>query len=216
MNQYAKALIETQSQESHQLKQIGDQWQTPKALAWGLFSYFSPRLGSIVLDIFADDCNALLPSYYTASDNALAQDLAADLKRIGGSAAFGNPPYSRPFMDDEQHITGMTHIIEWCIKQRDQGAKIMLLIKAATSEKWFTDKADFIQYIEGRIAFEVPDWYKPATDRDKPSSAGFASAVMIFDRDWQWERRPVDRLSRDDLLAQGNVILEMMNKQVTA
>uniref|UniRef100_UPI003F588CEE DNA N-6-adenine-methyltransferase n=1 Tax=Vibrio cholerae TaxID=666 RepID=UPI003F588CEE len=150
MNQYAKALIETQSQESHQLKQIGDQWQTPKALAWGLFSYFSPRLGSIVLDIFAEDCNALLPNYYTAKDNALVQNLAADLKKIGGSAAFGNPPYSRPFMDDEQYITGMTHIIEWCIKQRDQGAKIMLLIKAATSEKWFTDKADFIQYIEGQ------------------------------------------------------------------
>jgi len=214
MNQYARSLLEVQQQPSHKLKEIGDQWETPKALAWGLFSTFNSRLGSIVLDIFADDCNALLPNYYTAKDNALVQNLAADLKKIGGSAAFANPPYSRPFIDDEQYITGMTHIIDWCLKQREQGAKIMLLIKAATSEKWFTDKADFIQYIEGRIGFEAPSWYKPATDKDKPSSAGFASAVMIFDREWRWERRPVERLSRDDLLAQGNVILQMIDKQV--
>ncbi|EKO3894366.1 phage N-6-adenine-methyltransferase [Vibrio metschnikovii] len=217
MNHYAKALAETKSKSSHKLKEIGDQWQTPKAIAWGLFSTFSARLGSIVIDVFADDCNTLLPNYYTAADNALTQNLAADLRKIGGSAAYGNPPYSRPcFDDDENAITGMEHIIEWCRKQRDEGAKIMLLIKAATSESWWPEDADFIQFIKGRVGFEAPDWFVPETAKDKPSSAGFPSAVVIFDKSWAWERRPIERLSRDDLIAQGNVILEMMNKQVAA
>ncbi|EJY0882956.1 phage N-6-adenine-methyltransferase [Vibrio cholerae] len=217
MNSYAQKLLETQQQPSHKIKEIGDQWQTPKALAWGLFSTFSPRLGSIVIDIFADDCNALLPTYYTAAKNALNQDLAADLRKLGGSAGYGNPPYSRPFIDENgDAVTGMENIIDWCRKQREQGAKIMLLIKAATSEAWWPDDADFIQYIKGRVAFESPDWFIPATKEDKPSSAGFPSAVVIFDKTWCWEPRPKERLNRDDLIAQGNVILSMIDSQKEA
>ena len=74
MNHYAQALTELQTQPDHELKQIGDQWQTPKALAWGLFHQFAPTLGPVVLDMFADDCNHLVPNYYDAEDNALTQD----------------------------------------------------------------------------------------------------------------------------------------------
>lgn len=210
MNHYAQALTATQLLDSHKLKQIGDQWQTPKALAWGLFSVFSSRLGGVVIDIFADDCNHLLPNYYTAEKNALAQPLAQDIRKLGGSAAFGNPPYSRPcYDDDNQAITGMDNIITWCRKQREEGAKIMLLIKAATSETWWPEDADFIQFIAGRIKFEAPNWYKPTTDKDKPSSSGFASAIVIFDKSWTWESRPHERLNRDDLIAMGNTLLTM-------
>jgi len=152
MNHYAQALAELQLQPDHELKQIGDQWQTPKALAWGLFHHFAPTLGPVVLDMFADDCNALVPNYYDAADNALTQELAADLRRLGG-AAYGNPPYSRPCVDGEGNsITGMEPILNFCREQRAQGAKIMLLIKAATSETWWPEDADFIQFISGRIA----------------------------------------------------------------
>ena len=137
MNHYAQALAELQAQPDHELKQIGDQWQTPKALAWGLFHQFAPTLGPVVLDMFADDCNHLVPHYYYAEDNALTQELAADLRRLGG-AAFGNPPYSRPCTDSEGNpITGMEAILNYCREQRALGAKIMLLIKAATSETWW-------------------------------------------------------------------------------
>ena len=217
MNNYAIALTEIQGKPSHKLKEIGDQWQTPKAIAWGLFSTFSHRLGSFVIDIFADDCNHLLPNYYTAQQNALTQELANDIRKLGGSAAFGNPPYSRPSFDDKDNaITGMENIITWCREQREEGAKIMLLIKAATSETWWPDDADFIQFIAGRIKFEAPNWYKPEEPRDKPSSSGFASAIVIFDKNWQWESRPKERLSRDDLIAAGNVILQMMENNKEA
>ncbi|WOQ12559.1 phage N-6-adenine-methyltransferase [Aeromonas media] len=214
MNHYAQALAELQLQPDHELKQIGDQWQTPKALAWGLFHQFAPTLGPVVLDMFADDCNALVPNYYDAEDNALIQELAADLRRLGG-AAFGNPPYSRPCADGEGNpITGMEAILNYCREQRAQGAKIMLLIKAATSETWWPEDADFIQFISGRIGFEVPNWYVPRDPKkDKPSASGFASAVVIFDASWQGERRPEARLRRDDLITTGQIILDMIHRQ---
>ncbi len=217
MNHYAQALAELQAQPDHELKQIGDQWQTPKALAWGLFHQFAPTLGPVVLDMFADDCNALVPHYYDAEVNALTQELAADLRRLGG-AAFGNPPYSRPYTDSEGNpITGMEAILNYCREQRAQGAKIMLLIKAATSETWWPEDADFIQFISGRIGFEVPSWYVPRDPKkDKPSASGFASAVAIFDANWQGERRPEARLRRDDLITTGQIILDMIHRQAVA
>ncbi|MGN5259163.1 phage N-6-adenine-methyltransferase [Aeromonas hydrophila] len=217
MNHYAKALAELQLQPDHELKQIGDQWQTPKALAWGLFHQFATTLGPVVLDMFADDCNALVPNYYDAEDNALTQELAADLRRLGG-AAYANPPYSRPCADDDGNpITGMEAILNYCREQRALGAKIMLLIKAATSETWWPEDADFIQFISGRIGFEVPSWYAPRdSKKDKPSSSGFASAVVIFDAGWQGERRPEARLRRDDLITTGQIILDMIHRQAVA
>lgn len=211
-NSYAQALATLQQQPDHELKQIGDQWQTPPEIAWGLFYTFAPKIGPIVLDIFADDCNALVANYYTAADNALLQDLAGDLRQLGG-AAFGNPPYSIPKVDSENNpITGMENILDWCRVQRDQGAKIMLLIKAATSEGWWPDDADFLQFIAGRIGFKVPSWYKPRDPKkDKPVASGFASAVMIWDKDWKWDRRPVERLSRDQLFTTGRMLLDMIN-----
>lgn len=214
MNHYAEALALLKTQPDHELKQIGDQWQTPKALAWGLFHQFAPTLGPVVLDMFADDSNALVPNYYDAEDNALTQDLASDLRRLGG-AAFGNPPYSRPCTDtDGNPITGMEAILNYCREQRAQGAKIMLLIKAATSEAWWPEDADFIQFISGRIGFEVPEWYVPRDPKkDKPSASGFASAVVIFDTSWQGDRRPEARLRRDDLITTGQIILDMIHRQ---
>ncbi|MGY3884676.1 phage N-6-adenine-methyltransferase [Aeromonas aquatica] len=214
MNHYAQALAELQVQPDHELKQIGDQWQTPKALAWGLFHQFAPTLGPVVLDMFADDCNHLVPHYYDAEDNALTQELAADLRRLGG-VAYANPPYSRPCTDSEgKPITGMEAILNYCCEQRALGAKIMLLIKAATSETWWPEDADFIQFISGRIGFEVPSWYVPRDPKkDKPSSSGFASAVVIFDTTWQGERRPEARLRRDDLITTGQIILDMIHRQ---
>ncbi|WP_235336789.1 phage N-6-adenine-methyltransferase [Aeromonas hydrophila] len=217
MNHYAQALSELQAQPDHELKQIGDQWETPKPLAWGLFHHFAPTLGPVVIDMFADGCNHLVPNYYDAEDNALTQDMAADLCRLGG-AAFGNPPYSRPCADsDGNPITGMEAILNFCREQRAQSAKIMLLIKAATSETWWPEDADFIQFISGRIGFKSPSWYVPRDPKkDKPSASGFASAVVIFDAGWQGERRPEASLRRDDLITTGEIILDMIHRQAVA
>lgn len=214
MNVYAQRLAELQQQPDHELKQIGDQWQTPEPLAFGLFWHFGPKIGPVVLDLFANDGNKLAANYYTAEINAFTQDWASDLKRFGG-AAFANPPYSRPcFDEDGTPITGIEHVLQYCREQREQGAKIMLLLKAATSDGWWPEDADFIQFISGRIGFQTPNWYVPRDPKkDKPSSSGFASAVIIFDKEWQWERRPSERLSRHLLETQGQIIIDMIESR---
>lgn len=216
MNDYAQRLAELQQQPDHELKQIGDQWQTPEAIAHGLFWHFGPKLGPVVLDLFASDANALAPNYYTAEINALTQEWANDLRQLGG-AAFANPPYSRPESDsDGTPITGIENILAYCREQRELGAKIMLLIKAGTSEGWWPEDADFIQFVAGRIGFKAPNWYVPRDPKkDKPSSSGFASAVVIFDKDWKWERRPIERLNRNDLETQGRMIMNMIESRAT-
>jgi phage N-6-adenine-methyltransferase len=217
MNAYAQQLIEMKQKPSHILKDIGDQWQTPKPLAFGLFAHFSQKIGAIVLDLFANEGNQLAPNFYTAEINAMTQDWAMDLKSYGG-AAFANPPYSRPYFDEDgTPITGIEHVIQYCREQREKGAKIMLLLKAATSDGWWPEDADFIQFVSGRIGFQAPAWYVP-TDlkKDKPSSSGFASAVIIFDKDWAWERRPVERLSRHVLEMHGQMIIDMIESRANA
>lgn len=216
MNDYAQRLAELQQQPDHELKQIGDQWQTPEAIAHGLFWHFGPKIGPVVLDLFASDANALAPNYYTAEINALTQEWANDLRQLGG-AAFANPPYSRPQSDsDGTQITGIENILAYCREQRELGAKIMLLIKAGTSEGWWPEDADFIQFVSGRIGFKTPNWYVPRDPKkDKPSSSGFASAVVIFDKDWKWERRPFERLNRNDLETQGRMIMNMIERRAT-
>lgn len=216
MNDYAQRLAELQQQPDHELKQIGDQWQTPEAIAHGLFWHFGPKIGPVVLDLFASDANALAPNYYTAEINALTQEWANDLRQLGG-AAFANPPYSRPQSDcDGTPITGIENILAYCREQRELGAKIMLLLKAGTSEGWWPEDADFIQFVSGRIGFKTPNWYVPRDPKkDKPSSSGFASAVVIFDKDWKWERRPFERLNRNDLETQGRMIMNMIESRAT-
>lgn len=92
----------------------------------------------------------------------------------------------------------------------------MLLIKAGTSEGWWPEDADFIQFVAGRIGFKTPNWYVPRDPKkDKSSSSGFASAVVIFDKDWKWERRPIERLNRNDLEIQGRMIMNMIESRAT-
>lgn len=215
-NAYAASLAKLQKKKQHDLKEVGDQWQTPPEIAHGLFEHFKPQLGPVVLDIFADDCNALLPNYYTAKQNALVQNLASDLHRLGG-AGYGNPPYSIPQFDKKGNaITGMEHILTWCRFQREAGAKIMLLVKSATSEGWWPEDADFIQFIAGRITFKTPNWYRPTDPKKKAISSGFASAVIIFDKQWKGESRPAARLKRDELAKLGQQVLQQHNQASAA
>jgi hypothetical protein len=34
----------------------------------------------------------------------------------------------------------------------------------------------------GRIGFDLPTWFVPADDKQKPTSAFFAGAIVIFDK----------------------------------
>ncbi len=202
-NKYCQALAELRSKPAHELKEVGDQWRTPDLLFWGINALFGP----LVLDLFADDDNAKCPVWYTAEDNALVQDWAEMLESIGG-AAFGNPPYSRSQYHEKQAITGMTHIMDHTMEMREKGGRYVFLIKAATSETWWPEDADHIMFIRGRIGFDLPVWFVPADDKQKPTGAFFAGAIALFDKTWRGER--FSYISRTDLEEKGKAFMSLV------
>lgn len=202
LNKYCQALAALRSKPAHELKEVGDQWRTPDLLFWGINALFGP----LVLDLFADDDNAKCPAWYTAEDNALVQDWAEMLESIGG-AAFGNPPYSRSQYHEKQAITGMTHIMDRTMEMREKSGRYVFLIKAATSETWWPEDADHIMFIRGRIGFDLPVWFVPADDKQKPTGAFFAGAIAIFDKSWRGER--FSYISRTELEEKGRAFMAL-------
>ncbi|MEC5321538.1 phage N-6-adenine-methyltransferase, partial [Brenneria populi subsp. brevivirga] len=183
-----------------------DQWQTSDPLFWGINSMFGP----LVLDLFAEPDNAKCRAYYTARDNALAQDWSAGLADLNG-AAFANPPYSRASQHDGQYITGMRHIMDYAAQMRERGGRYVFLIKAATSEVWWPEQADHIAFIRGRVGFELPAWFIPADEKQVASSAGFAAAIAVFDKGWSGPA--IAYIERDRLLAQGEAFLAQIRRE---
>lgn len=201
-NKYCQALGELRAQSAHELKEVGDQWRTPDLLFWGINALFGP----LVLDLFADDSNAKCPAWYTAEDNALTQNWSERLVELGG-AAYANPPYSRSQYYDKQAITGMRHIMNHAAAMRAKGGRYVFLIKAAPSEAWWPENADHIVFIRGRIGFDLPDWFVPADEKQKPTSAFFAGAIAVFDKTWRGER--FNYISRVDLEAKGQAFMSL-------
>lgn len=202
MNRYCQALAELRCKPAHELREVGDQWRTPDLLFWGINAMFGP----LVLDLFADDDNAKCPVWYTAEDNALTQDWSERLAELGG-AGYGNPPYSRSQYHEKQAITGMTHIMKYAATQREKGGRYVFLIKAAPSETWWPEDADHIVFIRGRIGFDLPVWFVPADEKQKPTSAFFAGAIAVFDKSWRGER--FSYISRMELEAKGRAFMSL-------
>lgn len=201
-NQYCQALDALCNQKAHYLKEVGDQWRTPDLLFWGVNAMFGP----LVLDLFADDSNAKCPAWYTAEVNALTQDWSGRLAELGG-AAFGNPPYSRSQYHEKQAITGMAHIMSYASQHRENGGRYVFLVKSATSETWWPEDADHVCFIRGRIGFDLPTWFVPADDKQKPTSAFFAGAIVIFDKSWRGER--FSYIDRVELEAKGRASMAL-------
>lgn len=206
MNTYCEALTALSTSKSHYLKDVGDQWRTPDAIFWGINAMFGP----LVLDLFTDGENSKCRAYYTAEDNALTQDWSERLKALNG-AAFANPPYSRPQQHGNQPITGMVNIMAHVMKMREKGGRYVFLIKAATSESWWPESADHISFIRGRIGFDVPKWFVPANEKQVPTGAFFAGAVIVFDKEWKGEK--ISYVTREKLVATGEAFLSQIKHE---
>ncbi|WP_275076445.1 phage N-6-adenine-methyltransferase [Providencia rettgeri] len=198
---YVKKLNALKLQPTHKLNEIGDQWQSPENLVCGINSIYGP----FTVDLFTDGENSKAPYYYTAEDNALTQDWSAKLKEVGG-VAFGNPPYSRSSYHEKQAITGVRHIMSHASAMRDLGGRYVFLLKAATSEVWWPENADHICFIRGRIGFDVPKWFIPADEKQKPTGAFFAGAIVVFDK--TWNGKAFDYISREELEQRGKAFIE--------
>lgn len=205
LSPYCKSLEALRNRHSHKLKEVGDQWRTPDAIWWGINAKFGP----FSLDLFADDHNTKCDNYYTAEDNALAQDWSARLGVLGG-AAYANPPYSRAQQFEGKYITGMVPIMQHAAAMRELGGRYVFFIKSATSESWWPENADHIAFVRGRISFDLPDWYIPAEGEPSESSAGFGMAIAIFDKTWTGPA--TSYISREELESTGRMILTQIQR----
>lgn len=205
-NKYCRDLAELRSQPLHELKEVGDQWRTPDNIFWGINSMFGP----FVLDLFTDGENSKCEAYYTAEDNALVQDWSARVEELNG-AAFANPPYSRARMHEDDYITGMRYIMQHASAMRDKGGRFVFLIKAATSEVWWPEDADHVAFIRGRIGFDLPMWFVPKDEKQVPSGAFFAGAVVVFDKTWRGQA--MSYISRKDLEARGDAFMSQIRRE---
>ncbi|HID9741333.1 TPA: phage N-6-adenine-methyltransferase [Proteus mirabilis] len=203
INEYSRKLALLKSKSTHKLKEIGDQWRSPDNLYYGINSKYGP----FTLDLFTDGQNSKCPHFYTVEDNALTQDWAEKLKEIGGSA-FGNPPYSRSSYHEGQPLTGVGHIMSHALAMREQYGRYVFLLKAATSETWWPEEADHVCFIRGRIGFDVPEWFVPADEKQKPTGAFFAGAIVVFDKTWTGKK--FDYIHRDELEQIGKAFIEQM------
>lgn len=107
----------------------------------------------------------------------------------------------------------MTHIMAHTIAMREKGGRYVFLIKAATSETWWPEDADHIVFIRGRIGFDLPVWFVPADDKQKPTGAFFAGAIAVFDKSWRGER--FSYISRTELEAKGRAFMALAQFAVT-
>ncbi|EOW6434221.1 phage N-6-adenine-methyltransferase [Cronobacter turicensis] len=206
LNVYNQALAALRSKPAHELKEVGDQWRTPDNIFWGINAMFGP----LVLDLFSDGENAKCEAYYTAEDNALTQDWSARLAELNG-AAFGNPPYSRASRHDGDYITGMRYIMQHASAMREKGGRYVFLIKAATSEVWWPEDADHVAFIRGRIGFDLPSWFVPKDEKQIPSGAFFAGAIVVFDKTWRGPT--MSYISRNELEARGDAFLAQIRRE---
>jgi len=205
MNKYCIELEALRRKPSHELKEVGDQWRTPENIFWGINSLFGP----LVLDLFTDGENSKCEAFYTAEDNALTQDWSLRLEELNG-AAFGNPPYSRASMHEDHYITGMRYIMQHAAAMREKGGRYVFLIKAATSEVWWPEDADHVAFIRGRLGFDLPEWFIPKDEKQVPTGAFFAGAVVIFDKSWRGPA--MSYINRKDLEARGEAFMGQIRR----
>lgn len=143
----------------HPTEEGTDDWRTPREFFENLHAEFN-----FVIDAAAAPHNAMLPRYWTASDNALTKDWAAECK--SGGAIWCNPPYGR-------------NIGAWITKgwvESQRGATVVLLVFARTDTIWWhawAEKATETRFVKGRLRFERPD----GTQGD-PAPA--PSVVLVF------------------------------------
>ncbi|MDO6525412.1 DNA N-6-adenine-methyltransferase [Motilimonas sp. 1_MG-2023] len=165
----------------HEPADIGDEWRTPHALALGI----EAMTGDFSYDLFTDGTiNARFRNFITNDQNALAVDwcaMASD-DRLPASG-FANPPYSRSEKNQHgEYFKGLKECMEKAYEEMLAGFKSVWLVPSATGAGWFPrHTATSIWFLEGRVTFEVPDWYRQDPSKPRPTSARGDSMVVIFD-----------------------------------
>lgn len=163
---------------------IRNLWRTPKFV----FDYYDRRF-KFDIDMASSDKNHLCDIYITSDEDALLHATfnekleQADWSK--GVSVFCNPPYD----DCASWVAMVTEYAE------RYGVKIVMLLPADTSVKWFKlafDNCTECHLISGRLSFISEDTGKPVAGNNK------GSVVFVFDP-YSPVKQVVSLISREDM-----------------
>lgn len=158
----------SQQQASKTPPALRDSWQTPQ---W-LFDWADKRF-QFGVDLAASESNKKCFYWLGVDHDALDHDWACLHQHHGH--LWLNPPYSE---------TG--NWLEKCWQEAQQGARVVALIPSINGEsywgKYVLGKASEIIFINGRVAFELPD----ENGRPVPQSGNTrGSCLVVFNRSYE-------------------------------
>ncbi|CAL9963883.1 DNA methyltransferase [Vibrio phage K24] len=158
--------------KSNTASEIKDLWQTPKFV----FDYYDKRFG-FNLDMAASRENALCDEYCTESDDALLHDTLQD--KLNNLARDGNIPSDRVSIFCNPPYSSLMPWVAMMVEYAETyGVKIVTIIPADTSVKWFKyafDHCTECHFISGRLSFINAETQKPVSGNNK------GSVVFVFD-----------------------------------
>lgn len=170
-----------------------DCYQTPLPI----FQYWHQRF-NFKLDAAASSSNALCPFFINEEENTLTTHWAAAAGLSGecGWYAWMNPPYSNigPFVNRAAEMA-------------KEGIGCVMLVMMDQSVGWYKDAIQTCQevvlVVGGRISFINPETKLPAAGNNKGS-------MFLIWHPFGATNVQVSHINRDDLLRDGQVMLDMV------
>lgn len=217
MSNYLQNLLNAKLQPLHCAKDVQDEWRTPELEFLGIQEMFAPKQ-KFYIDLFTDGAiNSKCEHFFTAQDNALAQDWTLYCKSQGiMPIGFANPPFSKEHvgrLDDGTSCTGLHKIMKKAYIEMKLGFYSVWFVPSNFEAGWFPHKnsefaaSEVHKLTDGRITFDTPEWYRQDPDGSKPTSSPGGMCVIIFNPD-RLGPQIDDVISRDYLREIGQQILD--------
>lgn len=217
MADYIQRLLDSKLKRKHSARDVDDEWRTPDLEFLGIQQMFCPTK-SFSIDLFTDGViNSKAPLFFTAKENALQQDWGKYCKEQGvAPIGFANPPFSKPHkgkLDDGTTCTGLNEIMKKAYMEMKLGFLSVFFVPNNIEADWFPHRLSeypasaVYKLVNGRVSFDVPEWYKQDPEGGKPSSSRGGMAVVIFDPLYA-STQIDDIVSRNELRELGQRILD--------
>lgn len=217
MANYLQNLLNTKLKPLHWAKDVQDEWRTPNLEFLGIQQIFCP-VQNFYIDLFTDGViNSKCEHFFTAEDNALNQDWYKHCNENGiAPYGFANPPFSKEYvgkLDDGTSCTGLHNIMKKAYIEMKLGFFSVFFVPSNFEADWFPHRLSkypasaIFKLVNGRVSFDVPEWYKQDPEGSKPSSSRGGMSVIIFDP-WHSGEQIDDVVSRTELRELGQQILD--------
>jgi phage N-6-adenine-methyltransferase len=214
---YLKNLLDAKLKNLHTAADVQDEWRTPDLEFLGIQELYCPTK-RFSIDLFTDGViNSKAKNFFTAKDNAIEQDWHKHCKEQGiAPFGFANPPFSKShkgLLEDGSTCTGLGPIMKKAHIEMMLGFHSVFFVPNNTEADWFPHRLSehpasaIYKLTNGRVSFDVPNWYKQDPEGSKPSSSRGGMSICIFDP--CHNGKPIDDVvSRDCLREVGQRVLD--------